>query len=262
MPSTCAAIDSRARAQVLVRIARAQARRPPRPRARPGRSRCSGSCAAVWSVTRSNVLAAAASSGTTSAAFPSRPTDSGAPLRGRRSHARERVVERLGRLVEVAGVEPPLDPRRIDLDAEDRRAGTSSPRAAARRPCRRARRSGSSARRGRPSRSASRRRPRRSGRCPGGSPACRCRSSCRRSSGRTSSARAPRAGGTRPRSPSAARAASSRSGRAARPRCVRKHADRLAALDEQRLVVAEREQRADDRLQRLVLRARRSPEPP
>ena len=44
----------------------------------------------------------------------------------------------------------------------------------------------------------------------------------RPSSGRTSSARAPRAGGTRPRSPSAARAASSRSARAARRACVRK----------------------------------------
>ena len=37
-------------------------------------------------------------------------------------HARERVVERLGRLVQVPRLEPAPDPLGIDLDAEDRRA--------------------------------------------------------------------------------------------------------------------------------------------
>ena len=45
--------------------------------------------------------------------------------------------------------------------------------------------------------------------------ACRCRSTTRRSSARTSSARAPRAGGTRPRSPTRARGSSWRSAPAA-----------------------------------------------
>ncbi len=39
------------------------------------------------------------------------------------AHTAERVVERVGRLVEVARLEPALDPARVDLDAEDRRAG-------------------------------------------------------------------------------------------------------------------------------------------
>ena len=75
--------------------------------------------------------------------------------------------------------------------------------------------SGSSARRDRCFRSASRRRPRTSGTSPAGSPACRCRSSSRRSSARTwSSPRLPNAE-TRPTSPTAGRSASWRSGHAA-----------------------------------------------
>ena len=133
----------------------------------------------------------------------------------------------------------------------------SSPRAAAPRPSRRAPRSGSSGRAGPASRSASRPRPRTSGTCPGGSPASRCRS--------TSPAViwpyivSPSASSRRNSSQVAQRGTSSEF--AIRTRgangCVRKTADRLAGLDEQRLVVAEPEQRADDRLQRLV-RARRA----
>src|SRR3712207_8979542 len=39
-----------------------------------------------------------------------------------RADAPERVVERLGRLVEVARIEPPRDPRLVDLDTEDRKS--------------------------------------------------------------------------------------------------------------------------------------------
>ena len=42
-----------------------------------------------------------------------------APVALSRADARERVVEGVGRLVEVAGLQPPLDPGGIDLDAED-----------------------------------------------------------------------------------------------------------------------------------------------
>ena len=52
-------------------------------------------------------------------------------------------------------------------------------------------------------------------RCPAGFPACRCRSTSRPSSGRTSSARGPRAAGTPPSSPSRGPGSSSRSARAA-----------------------------------------------
>ena len=37
----------------------------------------------------------------------------------RLAHAGERVVERLGRLVEIPRLEPALDPGRVDLDAQD-----------------------------------------------------------------------------------------------------------------------------------------------
>ena len=47
----------------------------------------------------------------------------GATFLRRCADARQRVVERFGRLVEVARRKTPLDSRRIDLDAEHRRAG-------------------------------------------------------------------------------------------------------------------------------------------
>ncbi len=37
-------------------------------------------------------------------------------------HARERILQRLSRLVEIPRLEPTLDARRVDLDAQDRRA--------------------------------------------------------------------------------------------------------------------------------------------
>ncbi len=86
----------------------------------------------------------------------------------------------------------------------------SSPRAAGLHPSHRGRPSGWCGRSDQPSRSAALLRRRTSGTSPAGFPASRCRSSCRPSSGRTSSAPPPRAGGTRPRSPSAGRGASSR----------------------------------------------------
>ena len=95
-----------------------------------------------------------------------------------------------------------------------RRPRSSSRPAAGRRPSRRGRRSASR------SRAASRRSaggpPRRTSRtCPAGSPASRCRSTTRRSSGRTSSGRPARARGSPPRSPTCRRGSSWRSGPAA-----------------------------------------------
>ncbi len=95
-----------------------------------------------------------------------------------------------------------------------RRPRSWSPPAAGRRPCRQDRRSPSAARAG-CRRSAAERTRRASRRCPGECPGCRCRSTSRRSSGRTWSAPGPRAGETRPPSPSAAPAASWRSAPAA-----------------------------------------------
>jgi hypothetical protein len=43
-----------------------------------------------------------------------------APLAGSRAHPCQRVVQRIGRFVEVAGLEAPFDPGRVDLDAKDR----------------------------------------------------------------------------------------------------------------------------------------------
>ena len=64
-------------------------------------------------------------------------------------------------------------------------------------------------------RSACARPPRTSRTCPAGCPACRCRSTTRPSSGRTSSGPRPRAAGTSPSRPSRARAGCWRSARAA-----------------------------------------------
>ena len=83
----------------------------------------SGSCAAVWSVTRSNASPRATSSGRTSAAF--------ATQRRRRAAVRAAAAARtrasasssdVGLLVEVPRLEPPVDRALVDLDAEDRGA--------------------------------------------------------------------------------------------------------------------------------------------
>ena len=54
--------------------------------------------------------------------IPEQPDRERPPLGRRGAHSLERVVERVRRLVEVARLEPALDPRRIDLHAEDCRA--------------------------------------------------------------------------------------------------------------------------------------------
>ena len=74
-------------------------------------------------MTRSKCSPRSASAGTISAAFPRRPTDSASRLRAASRHQRDRFVERLGGAIEIPSLEPALDPRRIDLDTEDRRSG-------------------------------------------------------------------------------------------------------------------------------------------
>ncbi len=54
---------------------------------------------------------------------PEQPDRKRSPLGSRGPHPLERVVQRVRGLVEVARLEPPLDPVRIDLHAEDRGAG-------------------------------------------------------------------------------------------------------------------------------------------
>ena len=78
----------------------------------------SGSCAEVWSVTMSASKPRRRSSGTTSAALPRTPTLSApaSPLGFKASGGR--VVEVNGTLVEVPGLEAPLDPRVVHLDAQ------------------------------------------------------------------------------------------------------------------------------------------------
>ena len=141
----------------------------------------------VWSVTRSGCQPRRTSSGRTSAALPMSATDR--PMRSRApavDHG-ERLVERVGQLVDVArrrggAGRAPRRPRRtrhgalVHRDRERLRAAHAAEaggeRGAFRPACRR---------------SAGARPRRRSRTCPGGSPACRCRSTSRRSSGRTSS---------------------------------------------------------------------------
>ena len=57
------------------------------------------------------------------AALASRPTDSARPSAAAPRTRDESIVERVGDLVEVPGLETPLDPARVDLDAQDRRTG-------------------------------------------------------------------------------------------------------------------------------------------
>ncbi len=63
------------------------------------------------------------SSGRISAALPSRPTDTGLPPRARVAQDRERVVEVRRLPVEVARRKPHLDPARLAFDRQHRRAG-------------------------------------------------------------------------------------------------------------------------------------------
>ncbi len=76
------------------------------------------SWADVWSVTRSKRTPRRCSSAKTSAAFPSRPTETPRPAAAWALHAGDGVVEVVRHLVEVARLEPALDPVRVDLDGE------------------------------------------------------------------------------------------------------------------------------------------------
>ena len=53
---------------------------------------------------------------------PEQPDRQGSAGRGGATNSRQRVVQRFGRLVEIAGLDPALDPGGVDLDAEDCRA--------------------------------------------------------------------------------------------------------------------------------------------
>ena len=172
--------------------------------------------------------------------WPRRPIDTRRARASRAASARRRrVVEVVGHLVEVAGLEAALDARRVDLDDRGRRRSfmvTASgcappmpprPAVTTSRPARRA------------AEVLARARGEASRRCPAGCPGCRCRSTSRRSSGRTSSGPAPRAGGTRPRSPTCGTRQRVGDQHARRVLVGAEDRHRLARLHEQRLVVAE-----------------------
>ena len=112
-----------------------------------------------------------------------------------------------------------------------------SPPAVARRPCRRGRRSGSSAPRGR-RRNAGAPFPRRSRRCPARCPGCRCRSTNRRSSGRTSSGPCDRVRGNAPSWPMRHQVGVGDQ-HTRRVLVGAEHANGLAGLHQQRFVVLE-----------------------
>ena len=132
------------------------------------------------------------------------------------------VLERVGLHVEVAVLDATGDPRLVDVDAD--RDAVVHRHGERLRPAHAAEAGGERDGAGeRARRTSCRRPPRRSRRCPGGSPGCRCRSRTRRSSGRTWSGRAPRAGGTPPSWPSRRRGWSWRSAPAAPTRGSGRH---------------------------------------
>ena len=186
----------------------------------------------------------------TSAALPTSPTLSGRlPSRAAR-HAGHRVVEVVGHLVEVARLDPALDAVPVDLDAQ-RHAVVHRHRQR----LRAAHAAEPGGQRDRPGQRAAVAAPGDLGealvRALDDALACRCRSTSPRSSARTSSARAPRGGGTRPRSPSRARGWSWRSARAAPTRCVRKTPTGLPDWTSSVSSSSQRLQRADDRVEGL-----------
>ena len=140
-------------------------------------------------------------------AAPRRCCPPGRPRVAARRASRRRAAgaPRRGRLhpVAVPGFDPAADALRVDVDAEEGcavhgrgqrlRAAHAAEAGGDHQPARQ--------RAAEVLAGAARRRSRRS---PAGCPACRCRSTSRRSSARTSSGPPPRAGGIRPRSPSAA----------------------------------------------------------
>ncbi len=78
----------------------------------------SGSWALVWSVTMSAGKSSSSSRGSTSAALPTTPTDSARRSSRAARAAGDGVVEAVGQLVEVAGLEAPLDAGAVDVDAQ------------------------------------------------------------------------------------------------------------------------------------------------
>ena len=168
-------------------------------------------------MTASGVSDEAAMRGSTSAALPRRPIDSGCFARRAVSGARDRLVEIGEHLVAVAGLEAPPDSVGIDLDRE---ADAAVHRHRQRLRAAHASQTGGHDQTSRADRrrNAAAHTRRTSHRCPAGCPGCRCRSRSRPSSVRTWSGRARRAGETRPTSPISARGSRWRSARGAPPR--------------------------------------------
>ena len=188
---------------------------------------------------------------------PTRPIERPSPGRARLLGLAQRGVE-VGRdEVEVARLDAALEAVRVDVDDQADAVEHRRRRAAGRRPCRRSRRS---ARAGRAAcrRSACARPPRTSRTCPAGCPGCRCRSTSRPSSGRTSSAPRPRAAGTSPSRPSRARAGEFAISTRGAISCVRKTPTGLPLCTSSVSSSLEPAQRRDDRVERLP-RARGAP---
>jgi hypothetical protein len=74
-------------------------------------------------VTRSNRSPRRVSSGHDFCRVPEQTDRQGTPFTCRCAHTRKSIIEGLRCLVQVARLESALDPRRIDLDAQDRRTG-------------------------------------------------------------------------------------------------------------------------------------------
>ena len=107
-----------------------------RPAAAAG-SRCTGSWAEVWSVTHVRRTPRRTSSGKTSAALPSSPTETGRPSRFEASMSASASSRVVGLAVEVAGLQRACRCATRRTRPRSSRSPPWSPRAAARRPCRR-----------------------------------------------------------------------------------------------------------------------------
>ena len=166
----------------------------------------------------SGLIPRSTSSGKISAALPSRPTEIGTGAVARCMSSASSML--VGAAVEIARLQPLLDPALLAFDRDAMRAGhhrgerlraAHAAKARGQDPAARADRRHNA---GGPSR-------RRSRRCPARCPGCRYRSTIRPSSGRTSSGPCDRARGNGPRSPSAAPGSNWRSAPAAHPAWVR-----------------------------------------
>ena len=247
---TCAAIAAIDRADVLVGVAAAQS-------ASASASVIPVRHVAVQRVVRGRLIGddvgrrrrARTSSGSTSAALPSSAIERAMPSRRHASTAGQR--RRPGRrpLVDVPGRQAALDARRIDFDDERdaavHRHGQRLGAAHAAEAGGHDQPAGQDA-----AEMPAGQLPRASRRCPAGSPACRCRSSCRPSSGRTSSGRGLRGRGRCPSAHAGTSSALAMMTRGAHGMRA-EDGDRLAGLHDERLVVFEPAQRGDDRVERL-----------